>query len=150
MASTSKNQALIEAAKSFKHVPWCDDFEKMISGMLYNCLVPELANGRFRARKLMHKYNNHFPEDATFESLAEDRAVMLKELMGKVGHDVFMEPPIYVDYGCNISIGERFYANFKYVLSIHDMTMLPKPGSSPPTCRTYHCNAVRSYSTVES
>jgi Maltose acetyltransferase len=83
------------------------------SGMLYDSTVPELNNGRFRARKLMDKYNKHFPEDATFDSLAQDREIMLKELMGKVGPDVFMEPPIYVDYGCNISIGNRFYANFK-------------------------------------
>ncbi len=115
MASTSKNPALLESVRSNKHVPWCDDYEKMISGMLYDSFVPELMNGRFRARKLMDKYNKHFPEDATFESLAEDREAMLKELMGSVGQDIFMEPPVYVDYGCNISIGERFYANFKYV-----------------------------------
>lgn len=118
MASTSKNHALLESVKSNKHVPWCDDYEKMISGMLYDSSVPELMNGRFRARKLMDKYNKYFPEDATFESLAEDREVMLKELMGRVGKDIFMEPPVYVDYGCNISIGERFYANFKYVLRV--------------------------------
>jgi Maltose acetyltransferase len=113
MASTSKNQVLIDASKSLKNVPWCEDFEKMISGMLYDSLAPELINSRFRARKLMHKYNNHFPDNATFESLAADREAVLKELMGRVGSDVFMEPPIYVDYGCNISIGEGFYANFK-------------------------------------
>ncbi|ERF68729.1 hypothetical protein EPUS_07147 [Endocarpon pusillum Z07020] len=116
MASTSKNHALMESVKSYKHVPWCDDYEKMISGMLYDSCVPELMNGRFRARKLMDKYNKYFPEDATFESLAKDREVMLKELMGSVGTDVFMEPPVYVDYGCNISIGERFYANFNTVI----------------------------------
>lgn len=65
----------------------------------------------------MDKYNKHFPEDATFESLSKDRDEILRELMGKVGDDVFMEPPVYVDYGCNISIGERFYANFKYVFT---------------------------------
>lgn len=79
--------------------------------------MPELNNGRFRARKLMDKYNKHFPEDATFDSLAADREVMLRELMGRVGTDPFMEPPLYVDYGCNISIGDGFYSNFKYVLS---------------------------------
>jgi hypothetical protein len=61
----------------------------------------------------MDKYNKYFPEDANFDSLAKDREVMLKELMGRVGSDIFMEPPLYVDYGCNISIGERFYSNFK-------------------------------------
>ncbi len=130
MASTSKNNALLESVRSNKHVPWCEDYEKMISGMLYDSFVPELTNGRFRARKLMDKYNKYFPEDATFESLAEDREVMLKELMGSVGKDIFMEPPVYVDYGCNISIGERFYANFKYVLGELSRPMFfPYPSS---------------------
>ncbi len=120
MASTSKNHELIESVKSMKHVPWCEDYERMISGMLYDSTVQELNEGRFRARKLMNQYTKHFPDNATFDSLAKDREVMLRELMGKVGKDPFMEPPIYVDYGCNISIGDRFYANFKYVLGVRD------------------------------
>ena len=35
MASTKKNTDLIDHAKRFKNVPWCEDYEKMISGMLY-------------------------------------------------------------------------------------------------------------------
>lgn len=35
MASKEKNASLIEQAKAFKNVPWCDDYEKMISGMLF-------------------------------------------------------------------------------------------------------------------
>lgn len=65
----------------------------------YNCLAPELVNGRFRARKLMHKYNSYFPDDATAESLERHREVMLKELLGRVGEGVFIEPPFQVDYG---------------------------------------------------
>lgn len=34
MASTEKNSAMIEAAMAFRNVPWCEDYEKMISGML--------------------------------------------------------------------------------------------------------------------
>jgi len=34
MTSKSKNTALIEQARTFKNVPWCEDYEKMISGML--------------------------------------------------------------------------------------------------------------------
>jgi hypothetical protein len=35
MASKEKNTALIEQAKTFKNVPWCENYEKMISGMLF-------------------------------------------------------------------------------------------------------------------
>lgn len=77
-------------------------------------MAPELVNGRFRARKLMHKYNTHFPEDATPDSLTEDREVMLKQMFGGVGKEAFIEPPLNIDYGCNITIGDKFYSNFKY------------------------------------
>lgn len=70
-------------------------------------------DGRFRARKFMHKYNHHFPDDATAGSLTADREKLLKEHFGKVGKGVFIEPPLNVDYGCNISLGDNFYSNFK-------------------------------------
>ncbi|KAK9413936.1 putative Maltose/galactoside acetyltransferase domain-containing protein [Seiridium unicorne] len=34
--------------------------------------------------------------------------------MGGVGNGTFIEPPISIDYGCNIILGENFYSNFKY------------------------------------
>jgi hypothetical protein len=77
-------------------------------------LVPELEEGRFRARRLVKKYNDYFPDDATSDSLVKDREVMLKEIMGTVGSGTFIDPPFRVDYGCNISLGAGFYANFKY------------------------------------
>lgn len=81
----------------------------------YNCIAPELMEARFRARRLTTKYNTHFPDDATMESLRTDRNRILDELIGSVGADSYIEPPFYVDYGCNIRLGDRFYANFKYV-----------------------------------
>lgn len=87
----------------------------------YNCLAPELVSGRFRARRFMHKYNSHFPDSATPDSLAADREVMLKDIFGKVGKDAFIEPPLNIDYGCNVSLGDGFYSNFKcvnYTLSL--------------------------------
>jgi hypothetical protein len=36
MAATTKNTQEIEKAKKLNHVPWCDEYEKMISGMLYD------------------------------------------------------------------------------------------------------------------
>ena len=70
------------------------------------------------ARKFMHKYNNYFPDDATPESLAADRENMLREQLGRVGKGVFIEPPFSIDYGCNISLGESFYANFGYAIRL--------------------------------
>jgi hypothetical protein len=35
MAAQEKNTQEVEKAKKLNHVPWCDEYEKMISGMLY-------------------------------------------------------------------------------------------------------------------
>ena len=111
---TEKNQEAIAFARQMTSVPWCDDYEKMISGMLYSCLAPELEEGRFRARKLAAKFNTYVPpEHATLLSAGAARTEMLKEIFGRIGDNSYMEPGLQVDYGCNISIGDRFYANFK-------------------------------------
>lgn len=37
-------------------------------------------------------------------------------VLGHVGEGSFFEPPLYVDYGFNISVGRNFYCNFNCVL----------------------------------
>lgn len=34
MANQQKNEAMIAIAKQMHNVPWCEDYERMISGML--------------------------------------------------------------------------------------------------------------------
>jgi len=83
----------------------------------YDSFVPELIRGRFRAKKLTMKYNTYMPDDATPDSLTADREVMIRQIFGKVGKEPWLEAPIYFDYGCNVSVGDRFYSNFKLVFS---------------------------------
>ena len=40
------------------------------------------------------------------------RAALLSELLGEVGADVEVRPPLYVDYGYQTSIGPRTFVNF--------------------------------------
>lgn len=85
----------------------------------YNSLVPELEAARFRARAWCSKYNTWFPHDDPkfdFRSLYDARAKQLHTIIGKVGPDAFIEPPFTVDYGCNIRLGERAYANFNLTI----------------------------------
>ncbi|KAG9232016.1 maltose O-acetyltransferase [Amylocarpus encephaloides] len=113
---TEKNEDLIARAKKYKNIPWCEQYERMISGMLYDSLVPELEDARLRSRKLMKKYNDYLPDDATTASLAADRQKMLREYVGYLGEESWIEAPFYFDYGCNISFGDRFYANTNLVI----------------------------------
>jgi hypothetical protein len=128
MAATTKNIQELEKAKKLNHVPWGKEYEKMISGMLYNSLEPSLNEARYKARAFAHKFNTWFPDPSTdsskgFDVLASERFKMLKGIIGHLGDDnIFIEPPFNIDYGCNISLGERFYANFN--LTILDCSLV--------------------------
>lgn len=41
---------------------------------------------------------------------------MLRSILGHCGSDVFIEPPFSLDYGCNVRLGTRFYANFNLTI----------------------------------
>ncbi|KAL5392627.1 hypothetical protein PMIN04_006872 [Paraphaeosphaeria minitans] len=67
----------------------------------------------------------YFPASSTnptFDTLAADRLTRLRSILGHVGDDTFIEPPFRIDYGCNITIGTRFYANFN--LTILDCSLV--------------------------
>jgi maltose O-acetyltransferase len=84
--------------------------EKMLAGQLYDPLDPELVVARQRARNLCQDLN------ATREAEQEARRRILKELFGKGGESVWMQPPFFCDYGTNILLGERVFFNFNCVV----------------------------------
>jgi len=94
--------------------------EKMLQGELYDASDPELITERQRARELVETYNRTAP-DAT-----EERRDLLGELFGFGGEDAYVEPPLRVDYGYNIDVGEGFEANFGCVfLDVRSITFGP-------------------------
>ena len=84
--------------------------EKMLAGALYDPLDPELVAGRERARDLCQALN------ATREGEADARRATLRELFGRGGDTVWMQPPFFCDYGTNIELGERVFFNFNCVV----------------------------------
>lgn len=84
--------------------------EKMLAGELYLASDEALVAARLRARRLTREFN------ATSEAEAEKRLEILRELLGKVGPRVEIEPPFRCDYGDHIHIGDNFYANFGCVI----------------------------------
>lgn len=77
--------------------------ERMVTGELYNALDPELVEARERARLLLARYN------------ATGNREALTALFGRLAEDTVVEPPFHCDYGFNISVGRRFYANVNCV-----------------------------------
>src|SRR6476620_11048071 len=96
------------AARHNRDVP--SERDKMLAGELYDPLDAELTAGRMRARDLCQALN------ATHEADAGDRRVILIDLFGAGGSDVWMQPPFYCDYGSNIFLGERVFFNFNCVV----------------------------------
>ena len=84
--------------------------EKMLAGALYDPLDAELVAGRERARDLCQALN------ATREGEADARRAILRELFGRGGDTVWMQPPFFCDYGTNIELGERVFFNFNCVV----------------------------------
>ena len=78
----------------------------MLAGELYRPSDPELVDARKRAKRLCARYNAA-PVD-------HDRAA-LEELLGHAT-DAYIEPPFFCDYGFNIRLGARFYANHGLVI----------------------------------
>lgn len=80
------------------------EHEKMLSGRLY-IVDAELGELNGNCRRLMEKFN------ATRYVRGSDRMKYIRELFAHVGENAYIEPEVYFDYGCHISVGDNFYAN---------------------------------------
>ena len=78
----------------------------MLSGKPYLSFGKELFLERQHAKELLFGYNALHPKEI------KQRDAILKDLLGKIGKSFFIEPPFRCDYGYNIEIGKRFYANY--------------------------------------
>lgn len=83
--------------------------EKMLDGELYLASDPELIKERENARRLTRLFNE------TVETENSERLILLKEMFGSTGKEIYIEPTLRCDYGSNIHVGENFFANFDSV-----------------------------------
>ncbi len=92
--------------------------EKMLAGELYDPLDSELVAARSRARDHCQDLN------ATRDSHPDTRRRILRELLGRGGDTVWLQPPFFCDYGTNIELGERVFFNFNcVVLDVCEVTI---------------------------
>ncbi|MFE2375027.1 sugar O-acetyltransferase [Streptomyces sp. NPDC059398] len=78
----------------------------MLAGEFYLPDDPELVADALRAAVLSERFNSSAPTDPA------GRRAALTELLGSLGEDVEVRPPLRVDYGSNITIGPRTFVNF--------------------------------------
>ena len=85
--------------------------EKMLAGMLYSAVDAQLLEELNAVKEVVHKYNLMSPADAS------GRLEILKSLLGSIGDDeIIINQPFYCDYGKQISVGKRFFANFHFTV----------------------------------
>ncbi len=91
-------------------MPRASEREEMLAGKLYNSVDPELNALREKAGDLCARFN------AASRTDHAARATILDELLPGHGAGLDVMGPIFFDYGCNITIGERVFANFNFTV----------------------------------
>lgn len=85
--------------------------EKMLAGEVYCAIDPQLLKELAEAREVIHDYNLLRPSEN------KKKLELLKGLLGHIGDDnVIINQPFRCDYGKQISIGKRFFANFNFTI----------------------------------
>ncbi len=84
--------------------------DRMLRGELYIADDPDLAADNARAQALLERYN------ATAYDAHDERAGLLRELLGGAGEGVVIKPPFRCDYGTLITIGAGTFVNYGCVM----------------------------------
>ena len=83
--------------------------EHMLNGEIYNPADKELSSLRRKCHRLCQEYNNLEENDPR-------RLEIIEELGIKHEGDLYLQGPIYFDYGCFTSFGDKSYANFNLTI----------------------------------
>lgn len=86
------------------------EFEKMRKGMLYESADFDLTKIRSNAHNLCQKYNK------VKETSEKKRNKIINKLIPNKKEGVYLQGPIYFDYGLNTTLGLNFYANFNFTV----------------------------------
>ena len=85
--------------------------EKMLAGKIYSAVDPELLRELNEVKEVIYEYNSLRPSEH------EKRLEILKSLLGHIGDDaIIINQPFYCDYGKQIRVGKRFFANFSFTV----------------------------------
>ena len=83
--------------------------EKMLEGKIYDPTDEELTILRTKAHRLSQHYNTLFEDD-------DLRNTIIDELIPNKGEGLYLQGPIYFDYGIFTSFGKNCYANFNFTV----------------------------------
>lgn len=102
-----KREAIEALLDSEARQVFADEWTKMMSGQLYDGAHEGFQRMLGATRRQVRRLNALDPDD---DPKALDEA--LRELLGSCGEHIHVNLPFRCDYGCNIHVGENFFANF--------------------------------------
>lgn len=82
----------------------------MLDGEIYDAVNPRFIEKLEATREKIYEFNRLRPIDR------QNQEAILRELFGRCGMNIHINQPFRCDYGCNISIGENFFANFNLTI----------------------------------
>ncbi|WP_406284282.1 sugar O-acetyltransferase [Streptomyces sp. NBC_00209] len=80
--------------------------ERMLAGDLYIADDPQIVEAQKRAVRLAARYLAAYTEDP------DAAQPVVAELLGGLGAGAHIRPPLYVDYGSYITVGEDTFVNY--------------------------------------
>ena len=86
------------------------EYEKMVAGKLYNPSDSYLEKLRTQAHRLSKDYND------TYDDQTEIRQEILDRLVPNRAQGVYIQGPVYFDYGINTKIGVNCFINLNAVI----------------------------------
>ncbi|EED24237.1 conserved hypothetical protein [Talaromyces stipitatus ATCC 10500] len=121
-ASTMANQTFgpVSPTRARTGAPDSEEYKKMVAGLTFRVIsCPVLQAKKLEARQFCARYNvdddilkdDTIPLHELFMGLRKERERLLRTVIGTVGQGPVIEPPFHFQYGCNITIGDSFYAN---------------------------------------
>ena len=84
--------------------------ERIFSGKLFACNVPELAAKKEKSHRLSQDFNSLYDTDT------EQRTAILRELLASLGDGTHMLGPVRFHYGCHTKIGQNCFMNFNFTV----------------------------------
>ena len=86
------------------------EWRKMLSGEIYDAVDIRFQQLLGATRERLWEFNRMRP------SMEREREEILRSLLGACGERVHVNQPFRCDYGCNIFIGDDFFANFNLTI----------------------------------
>lgn len=81
--------------------------ERMAAGLIYNPGDSEIMEEQVKCLEKLYDFN------ATRPSESVKRAEIMKEMLGEIGENCYIEPPFYANWGGkHVHFGNNVYANF--------------------------------------